>query len=175
MEVGDGYLRIAADHVLEDMLTGLGATVSGWTHPSSPRRGAYSGATDMSTAMTTLTITNTRTSAMRRSPVTRLRRIRRASTTSETTMAEKRPALRVGIGGPVGSGKTALTLALCREFRDRYEIAAVTNDIYTAEDAQFLVTHEALPPERILGVETAAARTRRFAKMRRSTWKPWRA
>ena len=62
--------------------------------------------------------------------------------------------LRVGIGGPVGSGKTALTLALCKEFRDRYEIAAVTNDIYTAEDAQFLVRNDALPPERILGVET---------------------
>ena len=62
--------------------------------------------------------------------------------------------LRVGIGGPVGSGKTALTLALCRSLRDRYEIAVVTNDIYTAEDAQFLVRHEALPPERILGVET---------------------
>ena len=62
--------------------------------------------------------------------------------------------LRVGIGGPVGSGKTALTLALCRRLRDRYEIAVVTNDIYTAEDAQFLVRHEALPPERILGVET---------------------
>jgi urease accessory protein len=69
-------------------------------------------------------------------------------------MAENRPALRVGIGGPVGSGKTALTLALCKAFRDRYEIAAVTNDIYTAEDAQFLVKHDALPPERILGVET---------------------
>ncbi|QJR15443.1 urease accessory protein UreG [Usitatibacter palustris] len=65
-----------------------------------------------------------------------------------------RSALRVGIGGPVGSGKTALTLALCKAFRDRYEIAAVTNDIYTAEDAQFLVRNEALPPERILGVET---------------------
>ena len=65
-----------------------------------------------------------------------------------------RPLLRVGIGGPVGSGKTALTLALCRALRDRYEIAAVTNDIYTAEDAQFLVRHEALAPERILGVET---------------------
>jgi urease accessory protein len=62
--------------------------------------------------------------------------------------------LRVGIGGPVGSGKTALTLALCRALRDRYEIAVVTNDIYTAEDAQFLVRHEALAPERILGVET---------------------
>jgi urease accessory protein len=62
--------------------------------------------------------------------------------------------LRVGIGGPVGSGKTALTLALCRALRDRYDIAAVTNDIYTEEDAQFLVRNEALPPERILGVET---------------------
>ncbi len=62
--------------------------------------------------------------------------------------------LRVGIGGPVGSGKTALTLALCRALRDRYDIAVVTNDIYTEEDAQFLVRHEALAPERIIGVET---------------------
>jgi urease accessory protein len=62
--------------------------------------------------------------------------------------------LRVGIGGPVGSGKTALTLALCRALRDRYEVAVVTNDIYTQEDAAFLVQHEALPPERIIGVET---------------------
>ena len=62
--------------------------------------------------------------------------------------------LRVGIGGPVGSGKTALTLALCQALRDDYEIAAVTNDIYTAEDAEFLVRHAALPPDRILGVET---------------------
>ncbi|MBM3392028.1 MAG: urease accessory protein UreG [Betaproteobacteria bacterium] len=63
-------------------------------------------------------------------------------------------ALRVGIGGPVGSGKTALTLALCKALRDKYNLAAVTNDIYTEEDAQFLVRNEALPPERILGVET---------------------
>ena len=63
-------------------------------------------------------------------------------------------ALRVGIGGPVGSGKTALTLALCRSLRDKYNIAAVTNDIYTEEDAQFLVRNEALAPERIIGVET---------------------
>ena len=62
--------------------------------------------------------------------------------------------LRVGIGGPVGSGKTALTLALCRALRGRYEIAVVTNDIYTEEDAQFLVRNEALAPERIIGVET---------------------
>jgi urease accessory protein len=63
-------------------------------------------------------------------------------------------ALRVGIGGPVGSGKTALTLALCKALRDKYDIAAVTNDIYTEEDAQFLVRNEALVPERIIGVET---------------------
>jgi urease accessory protein len=62
--------------------------------------------------------------------------------------------LRVGIGGPVGSGKTALTLALCRRLRERYDIAAVTNDIYTREDAEFLVSNGALPKERILGVET---------------------
>jgi urease accessory protein len=62
--------------------------------------------------------------------------------------------LRVGIGGPVGSGKTALTLSLCRALRERYGIAVVTNDIYTEEDAQFLVRNEALVPERIIGVET---------------------
>ena len=66
---------------------------------------------------------------------------------------QKQP-LRVGIGGPVGSGKTALTLALCRSLRDRYQIAVVTNDIYTEEDAKFLVTNEALTPDRIIGVET---------------------
>ena len=65
-----------------------------------------------------------------------------------------RQPLRVGIGGPVGSGKTALTLALCKTLRDRYNIAVVTNDIYTEEDAKFLVTHEALTPDRIIGVET---------------------
>jgi len=62
--------------------------------------------------------------------------------------------LRVGIGGPVGSGKTALTLALCRALRDKYQLGVVTNDIYTEEDAQFLVRNEALAPERIIGVET---------------------
>ena len=62
--------------------------------------------------------------------------------------------LRVGIGGPVGSGKTALTLSLCRALREKYEIAVVTNDIYTEEDAQFLVRNEALAGERIIGVET---------------------
>jgi urease accessory protein len=62
--------------------------------------------------------------------------------------------LRVGIGGPVGSGKTALTLSLCRALRDRYRLGVVTNDIYTEEDAQFLVRNEALTPDRIIGVET---------------------
>ncbi|HEX7481350.1 MAG TPA: urease accessory protein UreG [Polyangiales bacterium] len=62
--------------------------------------------------------------------------------------------LRVGIGGPVGSGKTALVNSLCRAMRQRYQMAVVTNDIYTKEDAQFLVRAGALPSERIVGVET---------------------
>lgn len=62
--------------------------------------------------------------------------------------------LRVGIGGPVGSGKTALLDALCKTMRDRWNIAAITNDIYTREDAEFLTRSGALPPERIMGVET---------------------
>lgn len=66
----------------------------------------------------------------------------------------RHPALRVGIGGPVGSGKTALTLSLCKRLRARYNMAVVTNDIYTREDAEFLARHDALPLERILGVET---------------------
>jgi urease accessory protein len=68
-------------------------------------------------------------------------------------MAISQP-LRVGVGGPVGSGKTALTLALCRALRGSYEIAVVTNDIYTEEDARFLVDNEALAADRIIGVET---------------------
>jgi urease accessory protein len=68
-------------------------------------------------------------------------------------MSQSQP-LRVGIGGPVGSGKTALTLALCKRLRDTYRLGVVTNDIYTEEDAQFLVRNEALAPERIIGVET---------------------
>jgi urease accessory protein len=62
--------------------------------------------------------------------------------------------LRVGIGGPVGTGKTALMDALCKNFRDRYEIAAITNDIYTKEDAEFLARAGSLPIERIMGIET---------------------
>jgi urease accessory protein len=68
-------------------------------------------------------------------------------------MSDK-PVLRVGIGGPVGSGKTALVERLCKRMRERWQIAVVTNDIYTREDADFLVRHEALPAERIVGVET---------------------
>ena len=62
--------------------------------------------------------------------------------------------LRVGISGPVGSGKTALMDALCRALRPRYDIAAITNDIYTREDAEFLTRAGSLPPERIMGIET---------------------
>ncbi|MAA63790.1 MAG: urease accessory protein UreG [Alteromonadaceae bacterium] len=62
--------------------------------------------------------------------------------------------LRVGVGGPVGSGKTALLRQLCLALRDHYNIAVVTNDIYTREDADFLLKHDALPADRILGVET---------------------
>ncbi len=68
-------------------------------------------------------------------------------------MTERSP-LRVGIGGPVGSGKTALTLNLCRALRERYNMAVVTNDIYTKEDANFLTRNEAMSPDRIIGVET---------------------
>jgi urease accessory protein len=76
------------------------------------------------------------------------------SVKESTPKMNPRPALRIGIGGPVGSGKTALTLALCLALRDRYSLGVVTNDIYTAEDAKFLVQHAALPQARILGVET---------------------
>lgn len=62
--------------------------------------------------------------------------------------------LRIGVGGPVGSGKTALLDALCKAMREDYNLAVVTNDIYTREDAEFLTRSEALPPERIVGVET---------------------
>jgi urease accessory protein len=62
--------------------------------------------------------------------------------------------LRVGVGGPVGSGKTALVDALCKRLRDHFRIGVITNDIYTQEDAQFLVRSGALPAERIIGVET---------------------
>ncbi len=71
-----------------------------------------------------------------------------------TTMNSPTGPLRVGIGGPVGSGKTALTERLCKRLRDAYNVAAITNDIYTKEDAEFLTRAGALAPERIAGVET---------------------
>jgi urease accessory protein len=67
-----------------------------------------------------------------------------------------RRALRIGLGGPVGSGKTATVAALCRRLRDELSIAVVTNDIYTREDAEFLLRNAVLPPERITAVETGA-------------------
>lgn len=69
-------------------------------------------------------------------------------------MSTEESPLRVGVGGPVGSGKTALLDALCKRMRDDYEIAVVTNDIYTQEDAQFLIRSQALSGPRIIGVET---------------------
>ena len=69
-------------------------------------------------------------------------------------MTTRHGPLRVGIGGPVGSGKTALMEQLCRRLRDAHEIAAITNDIYTKEDAEILARAEALPLDRIIGVET---------------------
>ena len=69
-------------------------------------------------------------------------------------MARQGDVLRVGVGGPVGSGKTALVDSLCKRMRDRFDIAVVTNDIYTREDCEFLIRSQALPAERIRGVET---------------------
>ena len=69
-------------------------------------------------------------------------------------MSQPKQTLRVGVGGPVGSGKTALLRSLCTAMRDHYDIAVVTNDIYTKEDAKFLTENEALSADRILGVET---------------------
>ena len=74
--------------------------------------------------------------------------------TANASIPTVKTPLRVGIGGPVGSGKTALMDALCKAFRARYDIAAITNDIYTKEDAEFLTLAGSLPPERIIGVET---------------------
>ena len=69
-------------------------------------------------------------------------------------MSKGRPTLRLGVGGPVGSGKTTLVDTLCKRLRERYRMAVVTNDIYTQEDAQYLTRSGALEPDRILGVET---------------------
>lgn len=77
-----------------------------------------------------------------------------ATAAARSATTTTRGPLRVGVGGPVGSGKTALVDALCKHMRDRYQIVVVTNDIYTKEDAQFLTRSGALAPERIEGVET---------------------
>ncbi|MBU68318.1 MAG: urease accessory protein UreG [Cupriavidus sp.] len=70
------------------------------------------------------------------------------------TRTKKHPPLRVGVGGPVGSGKTTLLEMLCKAMRDRYDLIAITNDIYTKEDQRLLTISGALPAERIMGVET---------------------
>ncbi len=75
--------------------------------------------------------------------------------------------LRVGIGGPVGSGKTALMDLLCKTMRERYDIAAITNDIYTKWDAEFLVRSGSLTPDRSQAWRPEVARIQPFAKMRR--------
>lgn len=75
-------------------------------------------------------------------------------TISDSATRHAKQALRLGIGGPVGSGKTALVKELCSQLKDRLNIAVITNDIYTREDAEFLLRHEVLDSERILGVET---------------------
>ncbi len=76
------------------------------------------------------------------------------ATPAESIPTARGDVLRVGVGGPVGSGKTALVDLLCKRLRDRLDIAVVTNDIYTREDAEFLIRSQALPAERIRGVET---------------------
>jgi urease accessory protein len=82
--------------------------------------------------------------------------------------------LRVGIGGPVGSGKTTLTARLCEAMRDRWSIGVVTNDIYTREDAEALMRMQALPADRVIGVETGAARIPPSARMPQSISGPSR-
>ena len=76
---------------------------------------------------------------------------------SEANNGEFSRPVRVGIGGPVGSGKTMLTLRLCEALRDQYSMLAITNDIYTKEDAQFLARNHALSEDRIMGVETGGS------------------
>jgi urease accessory protein len=77
-----------------------------------------------------------------------------AQTMSNSQRTKRNPPLRVGIGGPVGSGKTTLVEKLCKTLRDRYDLVVITNDIYTKEDQRLLIVAGALPAERILGVET---------------------
>ena len=88
-------------------------------------------------------------------------------------MSSTNGPLRVGIGGPVGAGKTTLTEQLCRALAHRCDMAVITNDIYTREDADYLMRAQVLAAERIRGVETGAARIPRSARMPASTWPPW--
>ena len=73
---------------------------------------------------------------------------------SNPKRTKQNPPLRVGIGGPVGSGKTTLVEMLCKDLRDKYDLVVITNDIYTKEDQRLLIVAGALPAERIMGVET---------------------
>src|SRR5438093_7151351 len=84
----------------------------------------------------------------------------------------RRP-VRIGVGGPVGSGKTALLDCLCKSMRDRYQLAVVTNDIFTREDMEFLVRSEALPPNRVIGVETGGCPHTAIREDGRLTSRPW--
>ena len=81
--------------------------------------------------------------------------------------------LRVGIGGPVGAGKTTLTKELCKQLANRCSMAVITNDIYTREDAEALMRAQVLPLDRIRGSRRAVVRTLRSARMPRSTSPPW--
>lgn len=89
-------------------------------------------------------------------------------------MTQSSGPLRVGIGGPVGAGKTTLTEKLCAALAGRCSMAVITNDIYTREDAEYLMRAQVLAGDRIRGVETGGARTRRSGRMRRSIWRQWR-
>ena len=82
-------------------------------------------------------------------------------------------AFRVGLGGPVGAGKTSLTASLCKVFSKTLSMAVITNDIYTKEDAEILMRKQVINSERILAVETGDVPTQRFGKMRQSTCKQW--
>ena len=85
-------------------------------------------------------------------------------------MTQMNGPLRVGIGGPVGAGKTTLTAKLATAFKDTHSIAVVTNDIYTREDADALLRLQVLPADRIMGVEQGGVRTQQSAKTPRSIW-----
>jgi urease accessory protein len=90
-------------------------------------------------------------------------------------MASPHGPLKLGIGGPVGAGKTTLTAALARRLKDEMSVAVITNDIYTQEDAEALMRMQILPADRVMGSRRGAARIPRSARMRRSTLPPWRS